>query len=76
MNTLVWNIWGLGSDWTFSALRDILQSKRPDLVFSMETKMIASQIDQVRRSIGFGNVFSVDRVGMSGGSSVILARLD
>ena len=49
------------------ALKDLIRSTTPKLVFLMETKMQLNKMSKLRFSLGFRNAFGVDHVGFGGG---------
>ncbi|KAL0463302.1 UNVERIFIED_CONTAM: hypothetical protein Slati_0217800 [Sesamum latifolium] len=66
MSLLVWNCQGLGNPLTIKGLGDLLIDNKPTLVFLVETKCFASQIEALKRKFDlFG--CSVDPKGRSGG---------
>ena len=44
----------------------------PDIVFLLDSKLLAKQVPGLARKIGFLNFYRVDRVGLSGGLSAPL----
>ena len=67
MSCLAWNCRGLGTPRAIRALKDLVRSNKPKLVFLMETKMQISKLLNLRISLGFKHAFGVDRVGLGGG---------
>jgi hypothetical protein len=47
------------------------RSKKPEMVFLMETKLCADKMERVRVQLGFNYVFVVDSVGLSGGLALL-----
>lgn len=52
-------------------LRDLVRDRKPDVLFLSETISIANKIESLRIQMGFSQCFAVDRVGNSGGCSVL-----
>ncbi|KAL5539506.1 hypothetical protein UlMin_045993 [Ulmus minor] len=67
MNILVWNVQGLGNDWTFQILHDYVQQYSPSLVFLSETLSTKAQMERLRVRLGFSGMLTWDREGRSGG---------
>lgn len=67
MNTLAWNVRGLGNDRTFQILKSHATEFRPDIVFLSETLCNHSWLEVVRSRLGFTGKLVVDKVGHSGG---------
>ncbi|XP_062114029.1 uncharacterized protein LOC133825047 [Humulus lupulus] len=67
MNSLVWNVRGIGNDRTFHILRSHVVEFRPDIVFLSETLCTHSFLEIVRVKLGFVGKLVVDKVGRSGG---------
>lgn len=67
MNTICWNICGLGNPQSVQVLRDIITLKRPKFLFLLETKAKQARVEFVRRSLDFSGCFAVDSVGIRGG---------
>ncbi|KAL5573703.1 hypothetical protein UlMin_023300 [Ulmus minor] len=67
MNILVWNVQGIGNRWTSNALLSYVKKISPDIVFLLESKLLAYQVPGLARKVGFSNFYCVDRVGLSGG---------
>ena len=67
MNILVWNVQGLGNDWTFQILHDYVQQYSPPLVFLSETLCSMSQMERWRIKLGFTGMLIWEKEGRSGG---------
>ncbi|XP_059433934.1 uncharacterized protein LOC132167054 [Corylus avellana] len=67
MSILSWNCRGLGNLWIVRDICRLVKEKKPNLVFLMETKLMASRVERVKYKLGFSSVFVVDCVGRSGG---------
>src|ERR1044072_5625543 len=64
MNLLAWNCHGLGTPCAFGALRKLLLSEVPDVVFLMETRKLDSELQAQRGLAGYNNVFAVSCSGI------------
>jgi exonuclease III len=71
MIALSWNCRGLGNPQTVHELRRMVNEKKPNLVFLMETKLRQKKMEIVRIKLGFHNMFVVDCVGKSGGLALL-----
>ncbi|KAL6182497.1 hypothetical protein ACLB2K_043916 [Fragaria x ananassa] len=81
MNVLCWNCQGIGNPWTVDALKGLVTLNLPKLVFLSETRCTATEMNEVRRKIGWKNAFSVNcrvirqkggkRVGRGGGLCIM-----
>ena len=67
MNILVWNVQGLGNDWTFQILHDYVQQYSPSLVFLSETLCTKAQMERLRFRLGYTGMLTWDKEGRSGG---------
>ncbi|KAL5832096.1 hypothetical protein ACOSQ4_017450 [Xanthoceras sorbifolium] len=67
MKTLCWNVRGLGNPRALAALKKVLRSSSPDLVFLCETRLRGVWAEQIKRKLGFENGFHVNCEGKSGG---------
>ncbi|KAL5550128.1 hypothetical protein UlMin_000304 [Ulmus minor] len=67
MNILVWNVQGIRNSCTSNALFSYVMKFSPDVVFLLESKLLASQVPGLARQVGFSNFYCVDRIGLSGG---------
>ncbi|KAL5746685.1 hypothetical protein ACOSP7_027831 [Xanthoceras sorbifolium] len=63
MKLLSWNVRGLGNPRAFRALRDLVRSENPQVLFLIETKLDSSSSNRIRIGLGFDSCFTVDRVG-------------
>ena len=48
-------------------LLDLVRSKKPDFIFLMETLCSREKLENLKFKLGFNNLFTVDKVGRSGG---------
>ena len=67
MNTLSWNVRGLGNDRTFQILRSHVLEFKPDIVFLSETLCNHAWLEIIKIRLGFSGKLVVDKVGHSGG---------
>ena len=67
MNILVWNVQGLGNDWTFRILHDYMQQYSHSLVFLSETLSSKSHMERLRSKLGYSGMLTWEREGRSGG---------
>lgn len=63
MKTLSWNCCGLRTPGAIRAVRKLIKSEAPTVVFLMETKKKAIDIQRLRRLEGYDCVFAVDCAG-------------
>jgi exonuclease III len=71
MTLLSWNYRGLGNPCTVRDLCRLVKTKKPNLVFLMETKSRNKRMETVRVRIGFANLFVVECIGKSGGLALL-----
>ncbi|RYQ97024.1 hypothetical protein Ahy_B08g092996 [Arachis hypogaea] len=67
MIVVSWNCRGMAAPSTVHELKSICKSRRPSLLFLMETKATKLSCDRIRRKLGFDNMFCVESRGLSGG---------
>ncbi|CAH9062479.1 unnamed protein product [Cuscuta europaea] len=67
MEIVSWNCRGLGNLATVQVLIDVVQSKRPGVLFLMETKVNRDKCEELKTQLGFCSCFAVDSFGQSGG---------
>lgn len=70
MNCLGWNCKGVGNPRTVRALNDLVRGHKPDVLFLSETISNADRIEKLRIKFGYGQCFSIDKVGRNGGLAV------
>jgi hypothetical protein len=71
MILLSWNCRGLGNPWAVRELCHMVKTKKPTLLFLMETKSRKNKMEGIRIKIGFEGLFVVDPVGRSGGLALL-----
>lgn len=67
MSLLSWNCRGLGNPATVRVLVDLVHSKKPEIIFIIETLVGNSKLQPIKNKLGFEGLFVVDNVGRSGG---------
>lgn len=67
MKILVWNCRGLGNPTSVQVLVDIIHSKKPDVVFLIETLVGQIKLEPIRMRLGFEGLLTVENRGHSGG---------
>ncbi|XP_031112052.1 uncharacterized protein LOC116016024 [Ipomoea triloba] len=67
MSILAWNCRGLCNPTAIRVLADLVCSKRPKVIFLMETFVDRRKMEGIRVQIGYDNVFTVGAVGHRGG---------
>lgn len=67
MSTLAWNCRGLANPCTVQVLLDLVQLKRPALVFLMETMIDKNRIEAIRAKMKYDGLFTVSGPGHGGG---------
>ena len=71
MNFLSWNCRGLGNARAVRVLRDVVKSRKPDLLFLSETLVCSDKINDLCHKLGFVDCFNIDCIGRSGGLAVM-----
>lgn len=66
MNTLVWNVRGLGSNRAFQVLLRVKRDYNPDIMFLMETKVNHFRIENLRIKLGYSGKLVIDSMGTCG----------
>lgn len=67
MNTISWNVRGLGNPRTFRIIKDLVQSRSPQILFLCETKCDVKITERVKTACKFSGCFTVRSNGASGG---------
>jgi hypothetical protein len=70
MRILSWNCRGVGRTPTVRALKALIRSEGPDIVFVVETKSSSPKLEKVKSSMGFASLFCVDAIGKAGGLAI------
>lgn len=71
MNLLSWNVQGMGSPETFSALRNLINRFHPQVLFICETKSNWAKMDVIKKRIQFKGIHVVNSMGLSGGLTML-----
>ncbi|KAF2609987.1 hypothetical protein F2Q70_00011485 [Brassica cretica] len=66
--TISWNCRGIGNDLTVRRLMEMCQKHRSGLVFLSETKNRRLMLQNIQADLGFDHFFTVDPLGLSGGT--------
>ncbi|KAJ8763443.1 hypothetical protein K2173_002326 [Erythroxylum novogranatense] len=70
MSILSWNYREAGNPSAIRALRELVRSYRPVILFLMETKVHGRRMEVLRSQLSFAHCFSVDSIGIGGGLSI------
>lgn len=71
MSILSWNCRELGNPATVRVLVDLVHSKKPNLVFLIETLMGNNKLQPIKNKLGYDSMFVVENVGRSGGLALL-----
>jgi exonuclease III len=71
MSLISWNCQGLGNPWTVRNLYELVKENNPDVLFLIETRMKAVQIDKIRRRLHFSFAFPMPSRGRKGGLAIL-----
>jgi len=63
MNLLSWNCHGLGNPRTARALKRLISSQDPNIVFLMETRKKDFEMNRLRNMVSLNNIFFVACMG-------------
>lgn len=74
MSLIAWNCRGLGNHTTVQVLLDLVQRKKPRVLFLCEMFVGRHRIEHVRKHLGFAYCFAVDSVGRRGGLALLWKR--
>lgn len=69
MKIISWNVQGVGNRWTFRAVREVILTHKPQLLFLSETR--TAQAESLRLKLKFDCCFSVERCGLGGGLALM-----
>ena len=67
----MWNCRGLGNPRAVRALKELVQSKDPHVVFICETKLHVNKLDKIKRICKMNAVVGVSSAGSSGGLAML-----
>lgn len=67
MKILSWNIRGLGASNNSRPLLFLIKEKKPNVVFVMETKLIAGKVEKLKRKLSLDGCFVVNPIGKGAG---------
>ncbi|KAL0437568.1 UNVERIFIED_CONTAM: hypothetical protein Sradi_0464700 [Sesamum radiatum] len=70
MIVLSWNCQGIEATWTVRALREMIRSHNPDMVFLIETKCNSQRMDNIKRSINMDGL-AVNSKSRGGGLALL-----
>ncbi|XP_031124299.1 uncharacterized protein LOC116026992 [Ipomoea triloba] len=71
MSCLSWNCRGLGNPSTVQVLVDLIHSKKPNIVFLIETFVGLRRLQPIKQRLGYAGLFSVDSIGHRGGLALL-----
>ncbi|XP_015384889.1 uncharacterized protein LOC107176616 [Citrus sinensis] len=72
MSSISWNYRGLGHPRKVQVLMDLVRNKKPDFLFLMETLCSREKLESLKLNLGYVNLFTVNKVGRSGGLALNL----
>lgn len=79
MSILSWNCRGLGNPTSVQVLVDLIHSRKPNIVFFIETFTRRNRLNPIKTKVGFSGFFVVDNVGHRGGLALMwndMAQVD
>ena len=76
MSALVWNYQGLANPCAIRVLKDLVQEKRPSLIFLIETLAKEERLEWVITQLGYDEIYTVECEGHSSGLAMILKTKD
>ncbi|XP_041001144.1 uncharacterized protein LOC121246895 [Juglans microcarpa x Juglans regia] len=74
MKILSWNCRGLGNPQTVQNLLLLVKDKKSNMVFLMETKLVACKVEGINRRLGWEGCFVVDLLKRKGGLALLWCR--
>lgn len=74
MNALSYNCRGLGNSLAVRVLEDLIKSRKPNILFLIETLSDSEKIKKLSSKFGYENCWSVDVIGRSGGLALLWNR--
>lgn len=74
MKILSWNCRGLGNSRAVRALGDLVKSRKPNILFLIETLSTSDRIKKLSSKLGYDNVWIIDCIGRSGGLALLWDR--
>ena len=71
MSSLSWNCRGLGNPRAILILKDIVQFKKPRIIFLIETLSKLDKIERIKNQLGYEGSHVVECEGHSGGLALL-----
>lgn len=71
MSILNWNCQGLRNPRTVRDLYQMVEEKKPRILFLMETRLPQSRMQVIRNTLGFAGMLVVDPIGTGGGLALL-----
>ena len=71
MSTLAWNCRGLGNRRIVRALEKVVSSEDPNFIFLMETKLVVTEMDGIKKGLNRFQGLVVPSKGRSGGLALL-----
>lgn len=71
MSILSWNFQGAGRSETVQYIRGLRRQHFPDFMFLMETKQKLGYMSELKNSLGYDNLVTVELLGLSGGLALM-----
>lgn len=76
MIVLSWNCRGLGHPRAVLVLLDLIKAHKPDIILLLENLSYSNKVENIRISLGFDGVFSIDREGSTVGICALWKTLN
>ena len=76
MSALVWNCRGLANPCAIRVLKDLVQEKRPFLIFLSETLAKEEKLEWLRTQLVYDEIYIVECEGHSSGFAIIWKTKD